>query len=382
MVTGVFDFVASDSVVRRPSVAARRPTSAPRRVGAPGAGILALQRSIGNRAVVALMRSGGDMPMVQRAKTFEPFKDGAMTKANDSLSGLTLDTLAFAGLTYPRGATKGNSVNLEKLLRNTGGGSSPGEPADFTLIKLADKNLLRARGQVNAATAMHAINGDFTAGANDTASNIFMGSARSNTDLHFNMVERPIRSAMQKRRSGDAKKYETGIKAKPPVRLTKHPDTWAWSDASLDIPGITPLPPTASRLYDPDPLMTPVSHLIGAGTTKADPLRTTWPRIIEYLVTPNYNWGPYPAWPQFLLDNVAAAQQLVDDAERIPMGDSKRPAQELIDNEKNAIAVMKAHAHQMFPETYTCTASYWLASYDPTAPWLRQTESDSYDAEA
>jgi hypothetical protein len=98
-------------------------------------------------------------------------------------------------------------------------------------------------------------------------------------------------------------------------------------------------------------------------------------------VVPNYTYGAFPGWPPFLMKNLAEAQKLVDDAEAIDPSSPARPAQSQIDNEKWAIDRLKSVGHLLFPATYTCTAVYWLASYDPAGPWYQASEQDVYDAE-
>src|SRR4051794_389968 len=99
---------------------------------------------------------------------------------------------------------------------------------------------------------MHAINGDFTAGAHDTADNIFMGSARSNTELHFGLVENPIRGSMQRITAGTALRYQKVMTSHPPQRLTGYAKTLGWSSPGLVIPGLTELDASLSARLYPD----------------------------------------------------------------------------------------------------------------------------------
>jgi hypothetical protein len=321
--------------------------------------------------------SPGQGTAVQRAKVFTPFT--GMARANVSLAGHTMDTLEFHGLTYPKGSTAGNSVSLERMLNNGGGSSSPGEPADVWEIRKIDQALVAAKGQTNAATAMHAINGDFTAGANDEPRNIFMGSALSNTSLHYWRVEDPIRKSMQSGKAGQAKAYEAAMAAKPPTELINHPGVFAWNDTSVTIPGAET---GASFLKGLNPAPLPkLTHAMDQTTPTASADSNKWPKMIRYNVTPNYTYGAHPNWPAFLLANVAKAQKLVDIEEAKPLTDKSRADQNAIDEEKRVIALLKQRAHLLFPETFTCTANYWLASYNPAAPWYRSTDTDFYDAE-
>ncbi|GAA1214503.1 hypothetical protein GCM10009665_00300 [Kitasatospora nipponensis] len=314
---------------------------------------------------------------VQRVITFKPFH--GMAKANVSLAALVTDTLQHMGLTYPRGGTSGNSVNIEKMLHDTGGYSDPGAPDDFEEIRMIDSGLVRAKGQTNAATAMHAINASFAAGTNNTAWNIFMGSAHSNTDLHANLVERPIRAAIQSGKPGRARAYEATMAANPPTALTNHAGLFGWNDPTLALPGVSSQASVLAGL-DPDPLPK-LTHVADPNAPLADTAGTIWPKMIQYTVVPNHTYAAYPHWPAFLTKNRDDAQALVDAEEAKPLTDPTRAAQALIDTEKHAITLLETRAHQLFPETFSCTANYWLASYDPAAPWYRSTDHETYDAE-
>lgn len=313
--------------------------------------------------------SGGGA--VQRAVVFEPFAGMSATAA--TLGGIQTDTIAGQGYVYPNGGTLGNSLYLERMLSNTGGGSSPGEPADFSTMKAADVNLVRANGQQNAATAMHAINSAFTAGADDTAWNIFMGSAKSNTQEHYNKVERPIRAAMQSGTHGLVASYEQLMTTNPPVNLPG--GKLGWSAPGQTVSGAES---SAKALKPYEETHPTVTHVLDPAAPLNKPLGR-WPKLIHYRVTPNYTYSSNPAqWPQFLKDNLQAAQQLVDDEKAKP---ASQQDQEGLKNELAAMAILRQRAHQLFPETYSCAADYYLASYDPAAPWYHSSDADSYDAE-
>ncbi|MFD8753272.1 DUF4157 domain-containing protein [Kitasatospora sp. NPDC059577] len=309
--------------------------------------------------------------VLQRAAAFQPFSN--MTAGNTAIGGIQTDVLGEAGLVYAGGGTLGNWVYLERMLSNTGGGSSPGEPADITAIRTVDSGLVRANGQQNAATAMHAINGDFTAGANDTATNIFMGSAKSNTQEHFNKVERPIRASMQSGTHGLAAGYEQWIAANQPIDL---------GDGKIGFaaPGQTVqgTQSSATALAPYQQSHPTVTHVLDPAAPIKNP-NARWPKMIHYRVTPHYTYSSDPAqWPQFLKDNLAAAQQLVDDEQLKPVNQQDQQA---LANEIAAINLLKLRAHQLFPATYTCEADYYLASYNPQAPWYHGHDLDTYDAE-
>ncbi|SHM90970.1 hypothetical protein [Streptomyces yunnanensis] len=55
---------------------------------------------------------------------------------------------------------------------------------------------------------------------------------------------------------------------------------------------------------------------------------------------------------------------------------------ERIENEEEAVARLKKNGPGPFPTAFTCTAEYWLASYDPKAPWIVSRESQDLDAQA
>lgn len=345
----------------------------------PGhAALLRLQRTAGNAAVAALMKPAPkDEPdvAVQRAITFTPFAAGQMVPGAHSMAALTLDVLNSSGLSMPGGGTTGNSVNLERMLSNTGGGSAPGYPAEFEDLRLVDTRLVRARGQQNAATAMHAINADFVVGANNDPGNIFMGSAVANRE-HFNKVEGPIRRMMKSNHSGAAATYEAAIQANPPTPLTHQPGVLGWNVPGLNMPGV--FVPNPGQNPAPLPALT---HILSPAVVTATPQAPRWPKLIEYQVTPAYTYGAHPGLPPFLLANLQVAQNDVNYQESLALTDPARVPQQNIDFEKAAIAKFKTIAHLLFPQTYTCTATYWLATYDPAAPWSRFTQSDVFDAE-
>ena len=354
---------------------------------------------VGRAAATARREDGPDAPtvpadaVVQRQRTFAPFTGlGSSQLLVASLRDT--DTLHFHGQTYQRGSTTGNDVNLERLLRNTGGGSAPGEPLDVETIRVADARLVRANNQRNAATAMHAINADFVANANNDPRNIFMGSAKANRQHYWN-VEQPIRQNMQSNKAGDALVYETAIRAHQPTPLVNHPGFLGWNVPGTQLPGADQPPfaalaaapgsppPTKRRRINLDPSPLPgLTHVVDPAAPQKNPKLSKWPKVIQYSVVPNYTYGVYPNnWPPFLTRNVNEAQQLVDAEEAKPPGDPTRAPQWRIDNEKDAIQLLKDHAHQLFPATYMCTAIYWLASYNPATPWDQGTETGTYNAE-
>jgi hypothetical protein len=53
-----------------------------------------------------------------------------------------------------------------------------------------------------------------------------------------------------------------------------------------------------------------------------------------------------------------------------------------LQNEQDAIDILIDHAHELFPETFTCEADYYIASYDPDTPWYHSRDVGVYDAEA
>ncbi|MEU9048213.1 DUF4157 domain-containing protein [Kitasatospora sp. NPDC048343] len=309
--------------------------------------------------------------VLQRAAAFTPF--ATMTPSGATLGNLQTDVLNGAGLVYPGGGTLGNSLYLERLLNNGGGGSSPGEPSDFTVMKAADRNLVRANGQQNAATAMHAINGDFVAGANDTAWNIFLGSAKSNTNEHFHKVENPIRTAMQSGTNGLAADYEQWIAANHPIDLGG--DMIGFAAPGQQVRGTATSAAALKPYQDAHPTVT---HVLDKKAPLKNP-NAGWPKLIHYRVTPHYTYSNDPAqWPQFLKDNLAAAQALVDEEKAKPAAEQD---QQGLANELAAMDILRQRAHQLFPETYTCEADYYLASYDPKAPWHHGRDQETYEAE-
>jgi hypothetical protein len=318
---------------------------------------------------------GGD-GVLQRAMpiTFDPFNGGRLVP--EDFSGQDTDELINHGLQYsPGGGTAGNELWLEEMLNDTGGGSSPGEPKDIEKMRLADRGLVRARGQENAATAMHAINGDFVDGANDTAYNIFMGSALSNTQEHFHKVERPIRASMQSGTNGWVDKYEDMMDNVPPFSFGAH--MLGWNAPGWDIPGASSAPTKVGPHQKANPGLTMTHVLDKNELTKKPPGRL--PRLIYYRVTPNYDYLPYPAWPQFLKDNLQEAEDLVDAELAKPLAAQDTDA---LQNEEDAIAILKAHAHDLFPATFTCEADYYIASYDRVNRWYHSRDVGEYDAEA
>ncbi|MFD0634669.1 DUF4157 domain-containing protein [Catenulispora yoronensis] len=363
----------SDRFEREAEATASRVLRAPVSLGSPGSPLSAPAPGAGAAASAAgpEQTGGGGEPVVQRTIDFDPFAN--LRPITASLSAIKTDTIINKGLTYQYGGTKGNALFLERMLSNNGGGSNPGEPADITEMRTTDVNLVRAHGQQRAATAMHAINGDFTHGANGTADNIFMGSAKSNTQEHFHKVERPIRAAMKSGTTGLVAAYETMMANNPPTPI---PGTTmvGWAAPGQNIPGASSAPTVLAPLQATFPQLT---HVVNRNDLINRP-EGKWPKMIDYRVTPNYDYLPYPQWPQFLLDNLNEAQKLVT-AEQ-----AKPPQQQDVQGITNELAAMQIlvnHAHQLFPETFTCDADYYIASYDPVTPWYHSQDSGDYDAE-
>ncbi|MEU1824602.1 hypothetical protein ABZ502_19505 [Streptomyces abikoensis] len=372
-----------------PRTPARRTATASRRTGgtaatvaaassAPGglvATMTALHRTTGGTAVAALVaRSGASGATV--ARRFAPFRRAATSQDVSVASLGPLDTLGFRGLTYPEGCTTGNDVRIEQLFRQTGGGSEPGYPKGFEEIRLIDQYLLH-ENRPQVATAMHAINGDFVAGANNTGQNIFMGTAKANK-THLNEVEAPLRQAMQGRTaSGRAARYEAALTAHPPVALTADPTVLAWDAPGADIPGATEVSGTAR--WDPAPLAR-ITHYVDTARLAAAP--TEFPRIVDYSVVPDYKPDRLPA---YIDRNIAEAEVKITEAEAELAGLTD-PAErdelaEKIKNERWAVDRLRLNGPRLFPTTFTAEATYYLASYVPAGRWLVGRDAGTFDAQ-
>ncbi|MFG2182339.1 hypothetical protein ACGFLS_26970 [Streptomyces abikoensis] len=380
-----------------PRTPARRTATASRRAGgtaatvaaaspAPGglvATMTALHRTAGGTAVAALVArsSPSGAPAASGAtatagRRFAPFRRAA-TPQNVSVASLApLDTLGFRGLTYPEGCTTGNDVRLEQLFRQTGGGSEPGYPKGFEEIRLVDQYLLH-ENRPQVATAMHAINGDFVAGANNTDQNIFMGTAKANK-THLNEVEAPLRQALQGRTaSGRAARYEAALAAHPPVALAADPAIIAWDAPGADIPGATEVSGTAR--WAPTPL-TRITHYVDTARLAAAP--TEFPRIVDYSVVPEYKPDRLPAYVD---RNIAEAEVKITEAEAELAGLTD-PAErdelaEKIKNERWAVERLRLNGPRLFPTAFTAEATYYLASYAPDRRWLVGRDAGTFDAQ-
>jgi hypothetical protein len=307
-----------------------------------------------------------------RRLMFTPFSD--LSPVSASVEGMRMDELFFHGLSYDEGGTIGNSVNLEHMVSNTGGSSSPGEPAGIWRLREVDSKLVWGAGQQQAATAMHAINGDFTEGTNDEARNIFMGTAASNTDLHFHLVEAPIRAAFQSNPSGLALAYERALKKWPPMPHPSMAGVLVWCDASVSMPGATQV--GASNLtWDHEDLPAHVTHVVNVKPSIADAKER--PRIVQYAVEPKYTYGAGEQLPAFMQTNIRRSLREIA-AARLPGSEF---TDDQIKEQWDATQYLFDRGHLLFPQTFTCTAVYWVASYLPGKPWLQQTQSDNYDAE-
>ncbi|GHJ40871.1 DUF4157 domain-containing protein [Streptomyces sp. TS71-3] len=313
-------------------------------------------------------------------RRFAPFSGGTAS-AVDVATLAPLDTLFSNGLTYADGCTLGNSVNLEQLLRQTGGGSEPGYPEGFEEIRLVDQYLLWENRQ-QVSTAMHAINGDFVAGANNTAGNIFMGTAQANK-THLNEVEAPIRSAMQGTANrGVAVRYQNAMRTFQPQHPPGAPWIQMWDNPGADIPGTEAGGKKLPFVVDKGQKVT---HHVDTGKPAENP--KAFPRITRYSVVPTYVQGYLPP---YILRNLANADQQIQDAKAdlATLGQQTPRDQKKIDeladqiaNEEDAVALLRANGPSLFPTRFTCTAEYWLASYDPSAPWTVSQESQVLDAQ-
>ncbi|MCU1655764.1 MAG: hypothetical protein JWO57_420 [Pseudonocardiales bacterium] len=307
-----------------------------------------------------------------RRLLFTPFSD--LTPVAASVEGMRMDQLLFHGLSYSEGGTTGNSVNMEHMVNNTGGNSAPGEPTGIWRLRQVDPRLVWGAGQQQAATAMHAINGDFTEGANDEARNIFMGTAASNTDLHYHMVEKPIRAAFQSNPSGLALDYERALAQWPPMPHPSQADVLVWCDPSVRMPGATQVG-QSNVSWDHQALPGHVTHVVTVKPSIADAKER--PRVVQYTVEPKYTYGSGDQLPAFLQTNVLRSLRDIWAARQPDSGFTEDQVNEQCD----ATEYLVDHGHNLFPETFTCTAVYWVASYLPNKPWLQQTQSDNYDAE-
>jgi hypothetical protein len=263
------------------------------------------------------------------------------------------------------------------MVSDTGGGSAPGEPVEFGEFRMLHAPLVRAYNQDNVATAMHAINHNFAnpVQTNERPENIFMGSARSNTKIHFYLVEYPIRESMKKATAGAALAYQVALAAHPPTPYASDPDLLLWDQPGMVLPG--------TQRHNP-PLVGPqaaplaqATHSVDLDGLFDDVTWGGWPKIIQYTVVPVYSYQAWPNFPQFLKDNIASTEQDIKDEQAKP-----KPDTTLITKVQNAVFRLKVIGPDLFPETFTCSAVYWYPSYDPAAPWYQSSDSDVYDAEA
>jgi hypothetical protein len=319
------------------------------------------------------LQSARNPPLRRRIRRslFAPFK--SLQAKPGSASTLRMDQLAFDGLSYSEGGTLGNSVNMEHMVSNTGGSSSPGEPAGIWMLRSVDQSLVWANGQMTAATAMHAINGDFTHGTNDEARNIFMGSRASNTDLHFHMVEKPIRAAFQSNPTGQSHLYETELARTPPMPHPTMPNILVWCGPNA-VPGTQAVGPMDFK-YDHTGLPGHVTNVVSNPPSESEARKR--PRFVQYHVTANYTYSPYPALPTFLMGNINRSLQAISAARSNP-GEF---TEEQISNQERATRYLCDHAHELFPQTFSCEAVYWVASYIPATPWYQQTDRGTYEAQ-
>jgi hypothetical protein len=307
---------------------------------------------------------------IQRQLT--PFATNVMTGTAPAYTGGTLDNLRFTGSTAG-GATLGNSVSIEHLLSQTGGGSEPGYPWAFEQIRLIDAQLVWERSRSQAATAMHAVNGDFVAGANHRADNIFMGTAKANKN-HLTEVEAPIRIAMRNNASGTAERYEQVMNSA--VQVPGFPHLWGLNLPGQNIPG--------ARVVSPQDLMQAgiqqqFTHVIDTSSLPA-PL-PSYPRILVYTVTPHYGAG--------LIDylqnpNIVRARQAITEARQQLLslsGAAQAELQEQIDNEEKAVNDLIQYGPSLFPVSFTSTAEYWLATFNPTQRWQVGSQAETLDAQ-
>ncbi|ANZ20917.1 protein of unknown function (DUF4157) [Streptomyces noursei ATCC 11455] len=126
-----------------------------------------------------------------------------------------------------------------------------------------------------------------------------------------------------------------------------------------------------------------VTHYVDTTQLPADR-----PRLTDYTVVPTYQAGYLPP---YIHRNLARTDRTIADAkaelatlqQQVPQDQSAiDDLTERIENEEEAVAWLKKNGPDLFPTAFTCTAEYWLASYDPKAPWIISRESQDLGAQA
>ncbi|RKT53757.1 DUF4157 domain-containing protein [Saccharothrix australiensis] len=314
-------------------------------------------------------------------RRFAPFT-GAMTPSGVGVAGLghPLDTLQNSGLTYPNGATRGNLVAIEQLFQQTGGNSQPGYPVGFREITRLFPNAVGEEHLMQVATAMHAINAGFVAGANNVATNIFMGTATANRN-HSNEVEVPLRQAMQGlNNAGRAAAYEWVMGNLPPLSTPNAPHLRYWIAPNTWIPGaLVPGPQVAALLPQG------ATHYVDTTRLYRDLSRL--PKIVVYRVRPNYVANYLP---DYVLDNIDMIEEEAAAINReitplLAAGAQLTPRDQyrigMVNTTLNVVRLLRGNGPLLFPKTFTASAQYWLPTYDSAAWWAIGGESTTLAAD-
>lgn len=245
--------------------------------------------------------------------------------------------------------------------------------------------LVKDKTTKTASTKMHLINHRLDTGpTQNVASNIFLGTQKTNNPTHLHQVETPVINAVTNHRSQAVAKanYETAMGNAQQLPDTNGANVLYWPNNAL---------PAANAVRPNDLKDAYIDHnnqvarpaVQGGNQQKkkkiANPtgkslnpngyngLRHLW---LEYTVTPNYTGAPAHIGGNVLHETNEA-------------NNLKKPNQQALKNQRlqNINAFTANFADNAFPGTFDNDVDYYYASYDPNNIYAQENENLTLNAD-
>lgn len=301
----------------------------------------------------------------------------------------------YAGHQYfPGGVMPNTGCGVSNRIRTggeqlrPGAASKPGTPANMNTYRVGyarRAGLVKDKTTKTASTKMHLINHRLDTGpTQNVASNIFLGTQKTNNPTHLHQVETPVINAVTNHRSQAVAKanYETAMGNAQQLPDTNGANVLYWPNNAL---------PAANAVRPNDLKDAYIDHnnqvarpaVQGGNQQKkkkiANPtgkslnpngyngLRHLW---LEYTVTPNYTGAPAHIGGNVLHETNEA-------------NNLKKPNQQALKNQRlqNINAFTANFADNAFPGTFDNDVDYYYASYDPNNIYAQENENLTLNAD-
>ena len=285
---------------------------------------------------------------------------------------------------FPGGVMPNTGCGVSNMIRTggeqlrPGAASKPGTPNLMNTYRggfSRGGGLVRDKNLNQASTKMHLINHRLDTGpTQNVASNIFLGTQKTNNPTHLHQVETPVINAVTNHRSAPAAKtnYQNAMGNAQQMQDTKGNNVLYWPNNALPAANAVNHNHLDDVYINNNNLVASIGiqqnnnkkKMKVAPTGKSldtngynNGFRHLW---LEYTVTPNYNGAPAHIGGNINTETLFAQGK-------------KQKQQTMLTNKINAFT--NNFANNAFPGTFDNDVDYYYASYDPNNIYAKENES-------